>query len=292
MNHRLVAFALALLFLPPLALTLAGMEWEATQPIAGGLWLPALCGAIALIVLSLLLDHLAFRRNSNSLWRSQRSYLMWCGVAGILVGMLLGYLNLFAESWTTPAANAAALLLAALGGMLLVPAVLVTRQWLAGLPGLVKLGTRRAALPAVPGEAAAKTLLFAALLGLMLGPIHIRELGWLFWLSPLLLLVALQLLWNESTVFSGLAQGDWSRALLGSLSGILVCSIALASYRLAGGALYLPSGTMHLLVGFALFGLLSLQIGDIVAEHWRGKPRGEVFKRKPFPISVVPKKDQ
>jgi hypothetical protein len=292
MNYRLLAFALALLFLPPLALSLAGMEWDAAQPIAGALWLPALSAAIALLALTLLLDLLTFRRGGHSLWRAQRSYLAWCGVAGILVGMLLGYLNLFAESWATPAANAAALLLAALGGMLLVPAALVARQWLAGLPGLVKLGTRRLALPAMPAEAAAKTLLFAALLGLMLGPIHSRELGWLLWLSPLLLLVALQLLWNESTVFSGLVQGDWSRVLLGSLSGILVCGVALASYRLAGGALYLPAGMLPLFVGFALFGLLSLQIGDIVAEHWRGKPRGEVFKRKPFPISVVTKKDQ
>jgi hypothetical protein len=291
MNTRLIAFALALLFLPPLALSLAGMEWDAAQPIAGALWLPALCSAIALVALSLLLDHLTFRRSSNSLWRSQRSYLAWCGVAGILLGMLLGYLNLFAESWATPAANAAALLLAALGGMLLLPTVLVARQWLAGLPGLIRLSTRRFALPAVPAEAAAKTMLFAALLGLMLGPIHSHELGWLLWLSPLLLLVALQLLWNESTVFSGLTQGDWSRVLLGGFSGFLVCGVALAAYRLAGGALYLPSGTLPLLVSFAEFGLLALQLGDIVAEHWRGKPRGEVFKKKPFPVSVVSKKE-
>lgn len=292
MKYRLLSFTLALLFLPPFALTLAGMEWQPPQSLAGKLWIPALLALAALVILILLLDMLTFRRSSNSLWRSQRNYLMWCGLAGLLVGMLMGWMNLFAAAWLSPASDAGALLLAALGGMLLLPAILVTRQWLAGLPGLVKLGTRRFALPALPAEAAAKSLLLATFIGLMVGPIHIEHLGWLFWLSPLLLLVALQLLWQESTIFSGLVQGNWSRLLLGTLSGILLCGSALAIYRLAGGNLYLPAGTPHLLFAFALFGLMSLQIGDIVAEHWRGRPRGEVFKKKAFPIPIVTKKDQ
>jgi hypothetical protein len=45
-------------------------------------------------------------------------------------------------------------------------------------------------------------------------------------------------------------------------------------------------------LGYALFGLLSLQLGDVIAEHWRGRPRGEVFKRKSFPIRVVTQKEQ
>ena len=289
MNYRLILFSVALLFLPPLALTLAGQEWEAPLPVAGDVWLPALLGMLAVSAFGLLLDMLTFRRGAHSLLRSQRNYLLWSGVAGLLATMLLAYLNLFADAWVTPASNAAALLLAALAGMVLLPAVLITRMWLAGL---VKLNTRRFALPALPAEPAAKSLLLAALIGLLVGTLHIEHLGWLFWLSPLLLLVSLQLLWNESTVFSGLPQGDWSRLLLGALSGILVCGIALASYRLGGGTIYLAAATWQILVGFALFGLLCLQVGDIVAEHWRGKPRGEVFKKKAFPIPIVTKKDQ
>lgn len=289
MNYRLIIFSVALLFLPPLALTLAGQEWEAPLPIAGDVWLPGLLGMLAVSAFGLLLDTLTFRRGAHSLLRSQRNYLLWSGVAGLLATMLLAYLNLFADAWATPASNAATLLLAALAGMVLLPAVLVTRMWLAGL---VKLSTRRFALPALPAEATAKSLLLAALIGLLVGTLHIEYLGWLFWLSPLLLLVSLQLLWNESTIFSGLPQGDWSRLLLGALSGFLVCGIALASYRLGGGTIYLAAATWQMLAGFALFGLLCLQIGDIVAEHWRGKPRGEVFKKKAFPIPIVTKKDQ
>jgi hypothetical protein len=127
---------------------------------------------------------------------------------------------------------------------------------------------------------------------LTVGTLWINSLYWLFWLSPLLLLAALQLLWHESIVFSGLAQGDWSRVLLGAASGIFVGSVALATYRLSGGAIYLTANTWQLLAALAIFGLLCLQVGDAVTEHWRGKPRGEVFKKKPFPIPVVTKKEQ
>jgi hypothetical protein len=292
MNYRLIIFSLALLFLPPLALTLAGIEWTPPQPAEGSFWGPALLSILAVSAFGLLLDALTFRRWAHSLLRSQRSYLLWCGVAGSLAGMLLAYLNLFADAWLSPASDAASLLLAALSGLVALPTVLIARQWLAGLPGLTKLGTHRFALPALPAEATAKSVLLAAFIGLMVGPIHIEHLGWLFWLAPLLLLGALQLLWHESTVFTGLAQGDWSRLLLGALAGILVLGIGLACYRAGGGTIYLASDTWKLLVWFGLFGLLCLQIGDIVAEHWRGKPRGEVFKKKAFPIPIVTKKDQ
>lgn len=291
MRNRLTTFVVALLILPPLGLTLSGQEWEPPAPIAGNVWLAAICSAFAVLVFGVLLDMLTFHRARHSLLRSQRSYLLWSGVAGAATCLLLAYLNLFTGSWFTPAgSNTQALLIAALCGAPLLPAILVTRLWLAGLPGLVKLSTRKFALPGISAEAAAKILLLAALAGLLGGAIWVDQLAWLFWLSPLLLLAALQLLWHENTVFSGLPQGDWSRVLLGAISGIAVGGVALASYRLSGGAIYLTANTWQLLFGLAVFGLLCLQVGDVVAEYWRGKPRSEVFKRKAFPIPIVTKK--
>jgi len=293
MRNRLTAFVIALLILPPLGISLSGQEWESPRPIAGDVWLPAICGAIAVLVIGILLDTLTFHRTRHSLLRTQRSYLLWSGVAGAAACLLLAYLNLFVGSWFTPAgSNTQALLIAALCGAPLLPAILITRLWLAGLPGLVKLSTRKFALPDISAEISAKILLLAALAGLLGGAIWIDQLVWLFWLSPLLLLAALQLLWHENTVFSGLPQGDWSRVLLGTVAGIVVGRIALASYHLSGGAIYFTANTWQLLFGLAVFGLLCLQVGDVVAEHWRGKPRSEVFKKKPFPIPIVSKKDQ
>jgi hypothetical protein len=292
MLNRLITFAVALLFLPPIALTIAGQEWLAPVPIEGPVWLPALLGFLALLAFGFLVDTLTFRRTGHSLLHSNRNYLIWSGVAGTMTGALMAYLNLFAGSWFTAGSNSQVLLLAAVFGTALLPVVLISRLWLAGLPGLVRLSTRKFALPALPQETAAILLLLVAVSGLLVGTVWVDRLGWLFWISPLLLLAALQLLWNESTIFSGLAQGDWSRILLGAAAGILVGGFALAVYRLSGGSVYLATNTWQLLVGLAVFGLLCLQIGDAVAENWRGKPRGEVFKRKTFPISVVTKKDQ
>ncbi len=293
MKERLFAFAVALLALPPLALSLSGQQWEMPPPVAGTLWLPALASTLALLVFTFLLDTLTFHRSSHSLWRLQRSYLLWSGVAGAASGLLFAYLNLFAASWLTSAASVtSALLVAALCGAALLPAVLVTRLWLAGLPGTVRLGTRRLALPVVSAQTAMQFLLLAALGGLFGGTLLTDRIPLLLWLSPLLLLAALQLLWNESTVFAGLAQGDWSRLLLGGLAGIVTGGVALATFRFSGGTIYLAIGTGQLLACLAVFGLFCLQLGDIIAEHWRGRPRGEVFKRKPFPIPIVTKKDQ
>jgi len=292
MLNRLITFAVALLFLPPIALTIAGQEWLAPVPIEGPVWLPALLGLLALLAFGFLVDTLAFRRTGHSLLHSNRNYLIWSGVAGTMTGTLMAYLNLFAGSWFTAGSNTQVLLLAAVFGTALLPVVLISRLWLAGLPGLMRLSTRKFALPALPPETAAILLLVVAVSGLLVGTVWVDRLGWLFWISPLLLLAALQLLWNESTIFSGLAQGDWSRILLGAASGILVGGFALAIYRLSGGSVYLATDTWQLLIGLAVFGLLCLQIGDAVAENWRGKPRGEVFKRKTIPISVVTKKDQ
>jgi hypothetical protein len=80
--------------------------------------------------------------------------------------------------------------------------------------------------------------------------------------------------------------------LFGAISGVAVGGIALAAFRLSGGTIYLATSTSQLMIGLALFGLLCLQVGDVVAENWRGKKRAYVFKKKPFPIPVVTKKDQ
>lgn len=292
MLNRLITFVIALLFLPPIALMIAEQGWFAPTPIEGTVWLPTLFGMLAVLTFGILLDTLTFHRTKHSLLRSQRNYLLWCSVAGAVTGTMLAYLNLFAEAWFTAGSEAQALLIAALSGAVLLPVILITRLWLAGLPGLVRLSTRIFALPALPPATAAWILLLVALAGLSGGAIWVDRLSWLFWLSPLLLLAALQLLWHESTIFSGLPQGDWSRILLGAASGILAGGIALAVYRFSNGSVYLTANTWHLVAGLALFGLLCLQVGDAVAEHWRGKPRGEVFRKKPFPISVVSKKDQ
>ncbi|HEU0187266.1 MAG TPA: hypothetical protein VFR06_05165 [Gallionellaceae bacterium] len=290
---RLALFAAALLLLPALALLLAEQDWPEARMIVGHTTRPLLLSCLLLAVLGVVLDALTALRTGSSLLRKQRSYLLWCAVAGAGSAMLLAWLNLFVTSWISPAISTTEmLLLSALAGAIMLPAVLIVRLWLAGFDGLSRSCSRLPALPVAEAELSAALLLLAALIGLLGGAVWPERMYWLLWPSPLLLLAALQLLWHESTVFSGLKQGDWSRVLLGAASGILVAAFALAAYRLYGGALYIRHATPFVTLAFAAYGLLCLQLGDLVAEHWRGKSMMQVFQsKKPFPISVVSRKD-
>lgn len=293
MKTRLALFAAALLLLPPLALLLAEHDWPEARMIVGHITRPLMLSCLLLAVIAFVLDALTFMRTGSSLLHKQRAYLLWCSVSGALSAMLLAWLNLFAGSWVSPALGMAEMFgLSALLGAILLPAVLITRLWLAGFPGLSRSLSHLPALPVAAQELAAKLLLMAALIGLLGGAVWPAKMFWLLWLSPLLLLSALQLLWHESTVFAGLKQGDWSRIVLGAASGILAAAFALAVYRLHGGTLFIRHSTPLVALAFAAYGLLCLQLADIVAERWRGKSLTQIYQsKKPFPVSVVTKKD-
>jgi hypothetical protein len=129
-------------------------------------------------------------------------------------------------------------------------------------------------------------------LGLLGGAAWPAGLSGLLWVAPLLLLVALQQLWHEDTIFSGLKSGDWGRVICAALAGVITCNLAVITYQTNGGGLEinLPNPLLEQL-GFAVFGLLCLQLGDVVAVNWRGKKRNAQFRqKKKFPIPVIVKK--
>jgi hypothetical protein len=290
MKTRLGIFAAALLLLPPLALLLSAQDWPQSNIVSGTLVLPALLSSLALIAVSYLLDTLSFRRSGTSLLRTQLNYILWLSYTGAMLGAIIACLNSSSSLWNSPLDIFGEVLLAILLGSVLLPAILITRLWLSGASLLLRYLTRTVCLPALAAEPVASLLLLASLTGLLGGTAWPMYLGWLFWLSPLLLLISLQLIWHESTVFSALKHGDWSRVILGAASGILVCGGIFFLLRLTGGTLYLNASTAVFILLSAAFGLLCLQLGDVIAENWRGKKRSEVFKRKPFPIPVATKK--
>lgn len=289
---RLALFVLLILVLPLAGSLLSGgeVEWHfgelATQALQ-----PLLLSLGAVLALFIAVE---VGNRQRSLLKLQRRYLAALSVAGAVSGWLLLYLNRYAESWLVPATLdiTGMLILTALFALLL-PAVLGLRTLLASLPGLLQ---RLARLPAMPSFSASHTvnvLAPFALLGLIGGAAWPGALFWLLWLAPLLLLIALQALWHERSIFAELATGDWGRVLCAALSGLLVCNVAVLAFRLGGGTLIVQvPNTAFAQLGYALYGLLSLQLGDVIAEYWRGKMRSEVFKRKSFPIPVVTKKEQ
>ncbi len=293
MKTRLSIFVLALLLLPLAGLLLSGGTWD---DLAGALPPADASAATAVTALALLCVLLfsnlvvTLRTRSNPL-RVQRNYFIAVGVASAILGWLLAYLNVYSASWATAQENSfAQLALDTLLFALLAPAVLSLRALLGSFAGLLRRLARGPAIPAPSAATQAFILVPFAALGLLGGAAWPAQLSWLLWLSPLLLLATLQLLWHESTVFSGLKSGDWGRVVCAALAGLIVGNLAVYAYRAAGGELLIELPLPLVQSGYALFGLLCLQLGDVIAEQWRGKTRFELFKRKPFPIPVNTRK--
>jgi len=215
------------------------------------------------------------------------------GVSAVLAWLLI-YMNHFVASWTVQPENPVmqALLYTPMF-VLLGPAVLFTRALLGTSSRLLKPLSRIISFPKIKSETLVFILIPLAAFGIAGGAAWPEQLYWLFWASPILLLSALQLLWNEGTIFSGLPSGDWGRIICAALAGIIVCNFVLAAYQYNGGIINSAlHGSFFEQLGFALFGLLCMQLGDIVAEKWRGTTRGEQFrKNSKFPIPVISRKN-
>lgn len=287
MKTRLLAFALTLLLLPALGLFLGGRDWDelttsspADRPIA------SLAALAALLCWALLAGRLIQHRTGSNPLRTQRPYYLALAACGAATGWLLVMLNLYAPAWMPPAPEGVGILLDTLLFALAMPTVLLTRALLGAFPGLLKMLSRGLPLPLLRGETAALTLITLAAFGLLGGAA--MQQAWLLWFAPLPLLLALQLMWHEGTIFDVLHEGDWGRLICALLAGLLVGNLALAASNLGGGLQQDPPTELQAI--FALFGLLSLQLGDVVAEHWRGKSRAQLARKKPFPIPVIVKK--
>ncbi|MGB5734205.1 MAG: hypothetical protein WBM40_07180, partial [Thiohalocapsa sp.] len=176
------------------------------------------------------------RRIGNSLIQQRPGYFYSLFPASLAVGWVFYWLNLWLQLWTYPDANETVpfVLGKSADYAVLLPALLSLRQWLASFPALLNLTTRARALngQATPQEGSILLGLAAiALLGAALWPEWIYPLTVL---APLLLAVGLQQLRGQPTLFSGLANGDWSRVLLTAVAALLVGLLAQTCNQLLG----------------------------------------------------------
>jgi hypothetical protein len=270
MKTRLAIFAIAVLLLPPAGLFLSGTGLSplSISPPAGDDSIPAtLRTTIMLLLYVLLINHTIKRLTGSGPLESGRAYFIRVSIASALTGWLLSYLNLFAASWTVPQNHTFILQILLYTPLfaLLVPAVLVTRDLFGSFPGLRNSLIFRRALPDIGLTARVRTLAAVAILGLTGGAVWPAHLFWLFWMSPLALLLALQLSWQEKTIFSGAQSG--SRLVFSALSGIFIGNLAVITYQSnAYLQINLPN-MMAAQAGLALFGLLCLQLGDLLAQE-------------------------
>ncbi len=294
MKTRLAIFVTALILMPATGILLSGADWNELFAYSTGQEtdIPAVLLTTLLFAGYILLINQSVRiLTGNSPIQLQQDFYLWMAAAGALLSWSFVYLNLFVTNWSMSFENMILqLLLYTPLFAMLAPAVLITRALLGTSGSLLKFLSRGFALPSLSGENAFFVLAPIASLGLVGGSVWSEQLFWLQWVSPLLLLASLQLLWNEKTIFAALASGDWGRIICTALAGVVVGNFVMFAYRYNGGSviLNLPLPILAQL-GYIIFGLTCLQLSDVIAENWRGKQRHELFPKKKFPIPIIVK---
>lgn len=187
------------------------------------------------------------------------------------------YLNRFVQNWHYVGVHYDAFeyfCYASLSFSTVLPAVLGTREWFAGMPWIEKSFKNYAAYKfARPRIAAGGVLLISAigLAGIGIWPDYLFA---LLWISPLLIIIALQALAGEKHVLSDIAAGDWRR-VISAAAAALFCGwfwemwnyFSLAKWQYSVPFVHrFQIFEMPLLgyAGYLPFGLECLVIGDIL----------------------------
>ena len=137
------------------------------------------------------------------------------------------YLNRFVQNWSYTGADfipAEYFLFATLSFSTVLPAVLATREWLLSHSWWNKTYTHLFPVRIPSPRLFAAAVLLASVAGLLLLGVYPNHLFALLWISPLLLLVSLQVLLKETHIFAPLRDGSWS-PVLASAFAALFCGL-------------------------------------------------------------------
>ena len=294
MKIRLGIFVAVILLMPAAGLWLGGIDWSDLTEHNTGLVanIPAVLLTTMLMVgYILLINQMVKILTGNSPINLQRDFFQWMSAGSLILTWLLVYLNMYVANWSMSSENMIMqLLLYSPLFAMLAPAILLTRNLIGTSGVLIKALAKMPSLPALSGESGFFILAPIASIGLLASTVWPTQLFWLQWLSPLLLLAALQLLWNESTIFSALTSGNWGRIVCAALAGVIVGNFVTFAFQYNGGSIeILITPTSLAQLGFIIYGLTCLQLSDLIAEKWRGKQRHELYPKKKFPIPIIVK---
>jgi len=251
--------------------------FEACQPHTfTPLWLSYIVAANAL----------AYRRTGACMMRDRPGFFLCLFPFSAIFWWFFEYLNRFVQNWHYigfqfgPGAYIA---YATLSFSTVLPAVLGTREWIAG-SSLVQNGFRDFVLVRIPWPRAVATAVLilsgAGLAGIGVWP---NLLFPLLWVSPLLIIVSVQVIRGEPGIMDELAAGDW-RSVVASASAAVVCGWFWEmwnAYSLAKWTYSVPYVQKYLIfempvlgfAGYLPFGLECVVMGDMVFQLYQIHPR-------------------
>jgi hypothetical protein len=165
------------------------------------------------------------RRSGRSLLTDAPGRFAWLIPASALFWWFFEYLNRFVQNWyyvgVADFSPIAYLAFASLAFATVLPAVLSTHRLMLSFPLFSDMKNLHPLGIAHPRRAAAWTLAAAAV-GLALIGVFPDALFALLWVSPLLIITALQVLGGRPTIFAPLRHGDW-RSLVSAALAALIC---------------------------------------------------------------------
>ena len=172
----------------------------------------------------LVVNALTVRRKGQCALREKPVYFLTLFPVSALFWWFFEYLNRFVQNWYylnalfSPAEYFG---YATLCFSTVLPAVLSTREWIGTFDGLMNRFQSLAPLPLLGSKTLAAAVLAAAGTGLALIAGWPDYLFALLWISPLLIVLAVQVLSGEPLFLEQLSQGDWRPVISAALAALL-----------------------------------------------------------------------
>ena len=167
---------------------------------------------------------LCHRRTGRCLLTDRPGFVACLFAASAVCWWLFEYLNRFVGNWYyVGVAHFSAIeyvVHASIAFSTVLPAVLSTERYLASFTLLSSAFSHLGAVPPPPRAAAGGGLVVIAVAGLLGIGRHPEYLFPLLWVSPLLVMLGVQLLSDRATGFASIARGDWRPVCLPSLAAL------------------------------------------------------------------------
>ncbi|MFH1349949.1 MAG: hypothetical protein ABII26_03340 [Pseudomonadota bacterium] len=170
------------------------------------------------------INALTFRRTGRCIMLNRTPFFLLLFPSSALFWWFFEYLNRFVQNWYYGGDQLAAMeyfWYATLPFSTVLPSVLSTREWLSGFswPTSKFKDSLPIHLPN-PRGISCLVLLFAGmgLLGIGIWPNHLFP---LLWVSPLLIIVSIQTLFDQEHILSGISRGDWSGVVTYALAALI-----------------------------------------------------------------------
>ena len=242
----------------------------------------------------LVINALCYRRSGRCLLIDRTGYFLFLFPASAAFWWFFEYLNRFVQNWHYSGIHYGAWKyfgLATLSFSTVLPAVLGTREWIAGFSWIQKGFANFRPLCLLHPRTAAWTVLVISAAGLAGIGIWPNYLFALLWVSPLLIIVALQALMGEQHVLSKIPSADW-RDVISSACAALFCGLfwemwnywSLAKWQYSVPFVHrFQIFEMPILgyAGYLPFGFECLVIGEILARIFhQGHQIKEINKTK------------